>query len=312
MDSLIHNVATEFGLKCSKISRARFGHSCATTHGLVLVQKFPKPHLEHILFSHEVKEYLFANNFGTIDRNFTSKETGAPFVTAGGEVYVACLAYDAPNADFSNSHEFLKIVSQLATFHKTLAGAQFAHTPNAQAKPTDASEIATQMQTLKKKIMKAGKFSDFDMLFLTAYEKFEGNIVQSGLFNDKIGHNNHICHNLLKEENVYMASQPIFTNFARVAPGHFNDDLVYITKRYLKANPSGNLSLNQILNAYSKNHEINDFNSETFAQLLQFPDKFVKLSKDYYSKKRNFAPKAYITRMQECLYRGEAIYNWLN
>ena len=311
VDAFIQNVAADFGLKCQKISRERFGYLCTTSNGMVLIQKIPKPQLENILFAHQVKLFLLEKDFGTIDANFTSIHTNEPYTQAGGDIFTATVAHCAKNADFSDYETFLSVIGRLATFHNLLKNIQFDHSPKKTDKLDSPDTTITYIQGQKRKIMKSGKFSDFDMLFLSAYEEFEKHILQTGFFSYKNGHNNYICHNLLKEENTYIADQPTFVNFARASYGHFSDDLMYIIKRHLKVDPTSTLPLAAILEAYNKNHDISNYCTETFAQLLQFPDKFVKLSKDYYIKKRSFAPKAYITRMQDCIQRGTIIQNWL-
>jgi hypothetical protein len=87
--------------------------------------------------------------------------------------------------------------------------------------------------------------------------------------------------------------------------------LVYIVKRYLKAGPKGDLPLNEILSAYQTHHPMEDFDFDFFIAMLAYPDKFVKLAKDYYSKKRSFAPKTYLARMEEVFVRGQALEEFL-
>jgi len=317
VDFFIQNIAEAFGLKIKSTKRERFGHLCAKADGsgLILVQKAQKmqgasadEQIESIKFMHEIKEYLVSVGFETLDRFFTSVNTGEPYHRLGEEVFTVAVAFDVPQANFSDRDNFLAIIEELSLMHKHLMRANFVSPLTKQATSSAYEKNLALLASHKKKIMKAGKYSDFDMLFLDAYEKFAPYMLMPEA---QSGHNSYVCHNLLKEENIYMGKKPIFTNFVQANFGQQQNDLVYIIKRYLKVGGGADVSLAKILNTYSTANPSEHINHKNFIKLLQYPDKFVKLSKDYYSKKRSFAPKAYIARMEECLARGEAVVKWL-
>jgi hypothetical protein len=334
VESFVQNIAAGFGLKCKSITREKFGHICATTcHGPVMIQKV-QAHIrcpENLLFQHEVKEYLYANDFGPIDRFFLSvggsgesSAEGLPYHKVGEDFFTATMAFNAPKADFTQEEDFLAIISRLALMHKILGGAlgaaetsgtaeasgvtgsKISSMPkkrNEQIVPSKALEI---LSGYKKRIIKSGKFSEFDMLFLNGYEKFAPYIS-----NCKLGHNNYICHNLLKEENIYIAKHPIFTNFSAAEPAHYLYDLAYIIKRYLKTDPHGKVPLGAVLETYNSQHSLTDFDLDFFKAMLLYPDKFINLARSYYSKKRSFAPKTYLTRIDECFLRIQSLEKYL-
>jgi len=262
---------------------------------------------ENILFQHEVKEYLFASGFGGTDRFFLSA-AGLPYNKAGGEYFTATKAFNAPKADFTREEDFLAIVAKLAEMHKTLKGAEISCVPKKRSEPPEPAKALEILSGYKKRIMKAGKFSEFDMLFLKGCEKFMPYISDC-----RLGHNNYICHNLLKEENIYIAeaAKPIFTNFGSAEPAHFLYDLAYIIKRYLKADPSGKIPLSAVLETYNNHHAMIDFDLGFFKSMLLYPDKFINLARNYYSKKRSFAPKTYLARIDECFLRLQALEDYL-
>jgi len=322
VDSFIQNIAAAFGLKCKSVSRERFGHLCVLEDGgLVLVQKLQKAacgghseaQLEGISFQHEVKEHLLNQDFGTLDSFFSSVQTDAPYHKAGDDVFTASKHFDHPKANFSRADELLAVVENLAKMHKTLLGANFTKSPFRRFDGLFSDTAAVQMAGLKKKIMKAGKFSDFDMLFLKGFSMFEKNMDVASVIDLRAlgNNNNNVCHNLLKQENIFMGDAPIFTNFVMAGFGHPVQDLVYVVKRYLKAGHMGDLSLSRIFDAYNKHNPLEGVSLEGFCALLQYPDKFIKLSKDYYSKKRNFAPITYLARMEECFQRHDALEAYL-
>ena len=311
MESSIWSVAQGFNLKCtkSKIFKDKFGHVCVTAQGSVRIQrgnsKRASGHntrndgIAAILFQHEIKEHLFKNGFA-VDCFLISSQ-GVPYFRADdGDVYTACFAQAGSNIDFTDAPAFLGVARHVANMHHILYKANITDVPANKTKiGIDANKLLENLTALKKKLLKAGRFSDFDMLFLRGYEMFAPHIVASG---DAESGTRHICHNLLKEENIYKQGdgQIAITNFSEAAQIHCLHDLAYIIKRYIKAKPQEIMPIGRILEAYADNCPI-PLDEALFRRILLYPDKFIKVTNDYYSKKRSFAPNTYISRMQECL-----------
>lgn len=319
MESFLKNVAANFDISLSETSREKFGILGKTAAGqVVMLQKFQDvpENLQQIRFVHEIKQHLLKNNFNFTANFLISNIEKAPYFKHGGDVFTAIVLDDASVANFGNDDIFLKIIENLAKMHKILKGVKFEATPKKRQNTTPSPEkAAASLSGFKKKMMRAGKFSEFDMLFLKVYEIFQPHMAAwANLPKDFMISSNYICHNLLKEESIYFDESPIFVNFSCASYGHYLNDLVYIIKRYLKqAGPSSSvLPLDKILTTYLSHNAEENFDTAHFKSLLLYPDKFIKLSKDYYSKNRNFAPKTYISRIEECFVRGEAMLRYLD
>ena len=322
MESTVLSVAQGFNLKYtkSKVYKDKFGHVCITPQGAVRIQRGSGRRLHShghgaksgsdmdvfaILFQHEVKERLHESGFA-VDR-FLISSHDMPYFKADGDVYTACFVQSGVNINFTDGPAFLDVVAHIAKMHHALSRANIdAVSARASKNNSEAARKSTlaNIESLKKKLLKSGRFSDFDMLFLRGYEKFAPHIVA---FGDESGHE-HICHNLLKEENIYMQgdSQFAITNFAETAQAHCLHDLAYIIKRYIKAKPMEIMPIGRILDIYAANC-LMPLDDALFRRILLYPDKFIKVTNDYYSKKRSFAPNTYITRMQECLRAGTVL-----
>lgn len=319
MESSILSAAQGFNLKCSKskIYKDKFGHVCITARGPVRIQRTGTGHvhgqnthdngIEAILFQHEIKEHLHKNGF-IVDRFLISSRDAPYFRAEVGDVYTACLVQTGPNIDFTDALGFLDAVKHVAKMHQTLLEASFIAAPAKKAKTKidcDAAKLLGNLTSLKKKLLKTGKFSDFDMLFLRGYEMFAPHIVNAG---DACNDEKHICHNLLKEENIYRQAngQIAITNFSEASKIHYLHDVAYIIKRYIKAKPHEIMPIGKILEEYASHCQIS-LDDRLFSRILLYPDKFIKVTIDYYSKKRSFAPNTYISRMQECLRVGAVL-----
>ena len=323
MESIILSAAQNFNLKCtrSKVYKDKFGHICVTSQGPVRIQRASSravrmqgysahddERVSAILFQHAIKEHLHKNGF-VVDRFLISSQ-GMPYFKSDGndgDVYTASFVQTGTNINFAEGNALLDVAGHIAKMHHALSEANITASFSRRAKTgDDAVKLLENLTTLKKKLLKAGKFSDFDILFLRGYEKFAPHIAT---FNDSGLYTKLICHNLLKEENIYRQDDDdkiAITNFSEAAQLHCLYDLAYIVKRYIKAKPQKVMSIAAILEAYAVNCQ-EPPDDALFRRILLYPDKFIKVTTDYYSKKRSFAPNTYISRMQECLRVGDVL-----
>ena len=324
MESAILTAAQGFNLRLTKtkIYRDKFGFICTTNPGPVRIQRWSQKAHVHaddgaggsaiasIMFQHEIKECLHKRGLG-VDR-FVVSHFGTPYVKLGDDVYTACYALSHPTVDFTDTAAFLDVTAHVAKMHQCIAEANIHTAPLIRAKiGDDITKSLNHLTKLRKKLLKAGRFSDFDMLFLRGYEKFVPHIdAFCQICENTLTNKGHICHNLLKEENIYLQDGKIVvTNFVEAAPMHHFYDLAYITKRHIRAQmPLGDIApFGRIFQTYVANNPGCTPDEELFRRILAYPDKFIKVTTDYYSKKRSFAPNTYLSRMGECLRMGDII-----
>ena len=315
MENFISSAAQGFNFRYTKIYRDKFGHICATDQGLFRIQRAegrgqPAPSadsvVEKILFHHKIKEYL--NENGLMSDGFVISAQGTPYFISGDEIFIATPAFAGPNANFADADNFLVVVAHVANMHQLLSQGNIIGGQSRAMFGNDVGRHMESLGSLKKKLLKSGKFSEFDMQFLRGYEKLAPHIATYVGTDDPLENDRYICHNLLKEENIYYEDDRIIlTNFSEAGRGHYLFDLAYLIKRHIKANPTEILSLDKVLEVYCASHTSCDFDKSVFHHMLLYPDKFIKVATDYYSKKRSFAPKTYISRMEECLRTNDAL-----
>ena len=319
MESSISSAALGFGLKYTKIYRDKFGYICATDNGPVRIQRPEKSrgysgfNTADIYFKHEIKELLHKN--GLAVGRFLVSSQGTPYFKIGSDCFVATLASNGSNADFTNDEDFLAVVADVAKMHKILQNFDISSSKNQAAKTnTAAAKNISTMAQLKRKLLKSGKFSDFDMLFLKGCEQLLPHAEKyANIPTEYLTKGGYICHNLLKEENIYKTEdgQMLITNFSETGPGHYLFDLAYLIKRRIKSGAIEIMPLEKIIETYKKHHNAKNFDISIFIAILMFPEKFSKISIDYYSKKRTFAPKTYLKRMEECFKANEELLKYI-
>ncbi len=89
-------------------------------------------------------------------------------------------------------------------------------------------------------------------------------------------------------------------------------DICALIQRQAKFLPKQTIPPKQILEVYSKVKTLTKEHLHIIHALLIYPNRFIKLCKQYYLKKRNFIPSALINRM-ECLLNNATLYdNYVN
>ena len=322
MESFVQNIANVFGLKCENITKEKFGYKCNIAGGenAAKIQKlaYTQTNINNILFQHEIKTCLMREGFSNIDSFFVT-ETGLPYHRQGGDIFTISQSPKCKEkADFTKKDDFLKIIKHVADMHVFLKNINLgSFVPSQRKAITEPSKAISFLAAQKKRLLKGGKFSEFDMLFLKSYDIFVSQITSfEALDKSVLDKDIYICHNLLKEENIYIDSEhkPFFKNFSNTSQRHYFYDLTYLIKRLLKVSNGAEMPLDEVLQEYEKANPAEAFDEDTknfFMTLLLYPDKFIKLSLDYYNKKRNFTPKSYLRRMEECIERNQTLLGYL-
>jgi len=304
-----------FNFKCKKIQKEKSGIVIATDQGAKLLLR-SRACIDAIMYCHDVKEFLFDK--GIITDRFHLSAHGLPYLITGGETYLLTDYYNCPDGLFADSAAFLAIISELAKIHSALKFNTVSRP--AQPRPLlgdEADKSIGNLRATRKKLLKTGRFTDFDMMFLKGLDFFGNSLDNWIQLNNgseimalKAEGIAFVCHNLLKEENINNNNGKItIINFAEASPGHYIYDLAYIIKRYILSAPPA-LSLHQILESYTTHNEISRIEIKFLRELLLFPDKFIKIADSYYFKKRPFVPKAFSLRMEEIIRTKEDVVDF--
>ena len=310
VEDLNINVIKGFGIKHRYITKERATYVCHTDAGKKIIRRVnlePK----HILFQHEVKRHLYKNGFQNLDMYITSLQN-RPYFEWNNERYVMTEPISGKSVDFQKKDDFRKVIIGVANFHKISDNTPLAENSNIY-KNDNLKEVFERkihdLANIKKKLRKTKNLSDFDVIFIKNYDYYMNLMIHAKelLENSAYEHltseaklKNSICHNFLKEENLFFDAKGelILSNFSEASIDSCIIDLAELIKRYVKVLPEDHLNLNEILELYTSVHSLNSAELQALQPLLLFPNKFLKICSQYYSKKRSWVPSALNSRMQ--------------
>ena len=315
MENISTIILRAFDLKCVSAVKHKAGFICKTDNGRVGVLRAPQE-AERIWFRYHVKEHLHSRGLARVGRLLLSAE-GVPYAAYDGERFVVTPQWNGREASFAEASEWRQAVQTVARMHRLcrdMDASRLNGTAPRQADGDLAARGRTDAEALagyRRRLLKRGKYSEFDMLFLRTFDEQMEALAQwqaavaAAALETKLVEGQTVCHNLLKEENLLIAADGAMTvrNFAECAVGHFAFDLAALIKRYMKALPSDPVPLDEVLELYDCENPLRGEAIPLLRAALVFPDKYIKLCAQYYACNRTWTPGAFLSRMEE-LTRG--------
>lgn len=286
-----------FNLKPGNVLKQK-GDFIVHAHGKRSVLKKTDESINHILFSHDIKNFLKENNFNNVD-HFGLSINNTPYYTYNNENYIMTEAPEAEQMDFSKAELFLRLVSDTALMHKILKEMNFS---GEEFKGKNMLRVLAdakgKLNRIKRQVGTSGRMSDFDVVFLKTYEEYiekislSLDILRTENYIQEFG-NKSICHNILKKENIYVRNGGFFfSNFSKASYDYCISDLSSLIKRYLKHNTEKHIDIYQIVDTYDKINPIGQEEINILYAFLLYPEGFVNVCESFYYKKRSFIPSS--------------------
>ncbi len=321
MDDLNIQVLQGFGIRAKRIIKEKSYYICNTNMGYRVIKKSFDTS-DNIAFQHKIKEHLYSLGFINTDRYYLSNYK-KPYVEYDNNNYVMTDLFDYREADFSDNREFEQIIKNVALMHKFSKGIDFNCKVNyGNDNVVDLyKKNIIELTNIKKRINNQRKFSDFDVLFIKNYKFYLEQLQDAVELLEKSSLKKYIkkaktqlciCHNLLKEENILLDGEIMYIlNFSQSYVGYSLFDIVSLIQRYLKYTPIKRLSIYNIFDIYDKYNPLEKEEIEIIYPLLKYPNKFIKLCSQYYSKKRTWTPSAITNRMENIVNTRDYYYSYL-
>jgi len=234
---------------------------------------------------------------------------GAPFITLGREVYVMTRHVIGSEPALSDLGNMTLMLEAVAKFHKAARG--FENTPKSAPSLCDVFyKQKAELDSAIKKVHRCPRLSDFDVLMLKnadAYTervenatKILGETDYISLYKEA-AENKHLCHNALKEEAFTIHEDKCYiSRFEEAAVDLQLSDLASILRRYARKS-NREIPIKKLLEIYDNILPLPNTSDKILYAQLSFPWQFLKISSQYYSKKRNFIPAAITGRMSAIL-----------
>ncbi|MCL2202681.1 MAG: hypothetical protein FWB88_01885 [Defluviitaleaceae bacterium] len=312
MVTMVSTALAFFGLESRRMIKDKGAFICHGEKGAVRLTKTEDP--PHVIqLAHAVKEHLAQRGFTQTDRYIVA-ETGLPYVQLGIDRYTATRISGGREMDFASPSDVMEAISHMGRFHAAARGFT-GEIPSADSHALIIRQGSDVIQQALKQIRRQKLRSDFDILLIKNAPCYEARMAQAAqtlsaspcaaLYAQAMARN-HICHNALKEEYIFIG-EGYFSHFTAVTQDIQLTDLAAFIRRYALGGDAS-LPLAHLLEAYNKNNPLPNGSEAVLRGLLNYPAPFIKIVKQYYSKKRSWTPAGLNNRMEAVL-AGQARYD---
>lgn len=312
-----NNIFEQFDIKVKNGYKGRGAYILDTNKGLKLFKEI-RIHKEKIKFMYEIEEYLYKKGFANIDRLTLAKDKN-PFYEDEGTIYILKNWVNGREIFFNDEEEIYDSVKNLAVLHKCgsnfKGGNRYKNYVKLGTLPNKLNRHNIELVRIRNKIRKMGKWSEFDICFLSSFKYYYKKAVEAlsliesseytSLVN-KYNNNNVITHGQYIHHNILIANAKLYTmNFEYCNIDIPVIDLYRLLRKVLEKN---DWDIKLGLKAIEKYISINPLNKtelNLLLYLIMYPEKFWKISNYYFNLNRAWKPKQSLVKLNKLINQKE-------
>jgi CotS family spore coat protein len=312
-------VFSAFGLNVKKTVREKTFFICDTTDGLLKLARTTEP-TERIEQLHTVKEHVAGAGYPGVDR-YRVTPMGRPYAQLGGETWTACDYICGREADFESWDDVRRIIGSVRLWHSCARGveADIAASP-----PVGGyfRKKGAELAGIVKRVRRQTRLSDFDVLLIKNIAFYTEQINKAAALLDESDYaaryaqalaEGHVCHHALKEESLDLCEGCVFiTHYEEAAFDTQLADIAALVRRHVGRAGNRATKAAYLIEEADKAEPLPEGSVKVLHALLTFPWQFMKITTQYYSKKRTWTPNAIINRMQTVITEAGFYEKYIN
>ncbi|MBO5560106.1 MAG: hypothetical protein J6A07_00480 [Firmicutes bacterium] len=274
-----------YGLSPRSIIKSKYFYIIVSGSGYYRLYPFVQSEEElRVLFS--LNKRLYEN--GTAVCPVVCTQEGEPFSLYGEDKFILTKVPHGQSPDIENKRDFLKMTELAAKFHKELKLIPVS----GECPPLPYEKGLGTLKHIKGIINRKNKLSEIDKLFCENYPRVFACAQRAAEALGSCGLAQTYAYGSLKEENFISSldGRLTLTNWNTLKVSHFLADLAYMIKRYDKKNPVPQLTHGDIIERYAKINPLTDSELTALYGIMDYPEKYIAVAKEHYSRHRPFAP----------------------
>ena len=233
-----------------------------------------------------------------------------PCVQAGRELYAIARDIKGRVLDLNQPEDIYLGIEAIGALHRAGRGGDFKLHSTAPLLGDTFEKNTAFLIKCAKDIGKMKKLSDLDILLMRNLPKYIDMCHQATKMLNRTQHitlhqeavaNHHVCHNILREDNLHIADGVCYiTNFNWVSTGLQLLDFAEFLRRYARRS-NQEIPLEDLVAAYGDICPLPPTGAEIIHAYLAHPWQFVKVTQHYFSKKRSWVQSGIIGKMERAL-----------
>lgn len=256
---------------------------------------------------HDLLAQIDLNGFTHTDK-IKSTLRDMPFVEMGRDTYVLTRHVRGREVDLESPADMTLAVQAIARMHSAARGIK--HQVQAQPLHVLFAKDTAFLAKVQRQIGNASRLQDFDVLVLKNIGAYIARADAAAQLLAQTNYNSlhlhalshgHVCHNNIKEDMLILHEGTCHIgSFGQATLGVQLCDLANFILRYATKG-TRKMPYQPWLSAYNEILPLSPCAQDITRAVLMYPWQFIKLARNYYSKKRGWVPGAIASKMEELL-----------
>lgn len=305
-------VVDQYDVQVEASYRSRGWLQLVTNQGLVMITPYTGSPLR-LACEYEIQKKLIDTGFTRVDEILPNREGGFISYDKYRTPFIMKRSYEGRECNLKEEEDVKKACRNLAKLHKSFRSLVDYEAVNRESKPIDQM-IYVKMRELKRirnYIKKSGRKTEFELTFTSCYEEFyeEGKKAFSWAERQKEelwSHGYGICHGSYHQHNVLIVGEETAT--LNLGQFHYNQQILDFYNIIRKALEKNQYQMKILEEGIQNYNEVLPFQEEDYRLLyllLSFPEKFWKISNQYYNNKKCWMPPKNLEKLKKTIEQNE-------
>lgn len=326
MEDRTQEIFSQYELKINHTYRIRGALLLDTDKGLKLLCATGSSE-SRLCFEDELKQRMLQKGYQNTDRFIRNKEGRISSFNTSGECFVIKDWFDGEECNIYKEDRILLAAANLAQIHRAMEGMESSEERKPYQIQTSLPELFSRRNREMKRVMmyirERKQKSPFEVQYLNMWNRFYEDAdraterlnsfpyqkeMESAIENGNFYHGSYNYHNILLLKNQLIHNTKFYaaeagesdiatTNFEKAAIGLQVTDLYQFLRKVMEKNDWNLILAEKILNEYNQIRILSTQEQKLLEILLEYPEKFWKLTNFYYNNKKSWIPQKNIQKL---------------
>lgn len=265
---------------------------------------------------HKVKECLFDYGIHNIDTYCVTAQ-GNPYYEDDDRVYVVTRFFGSNELDFMNDTQVSIALNDIGRLHKGLrlmGEEMLSVASDSNATISMYHSKARSLERIKKLLIQKGN-KYWNKETINSFRDLIEKCLELTARLDELNYGkiSTYCHCGLKEGNIiYKKGRTYIIDWDNMKYLNYIEDISFFIRRYMRKNcyysskhNMSFMSLDDVLNRYSRFTSISDYEYEVLRVVLEYPHRFVSTMETFFKTSKNFVPSGVKNKLEEIVEQKE-------
>ena len=312
MNEKQREVADQYDINVEASYRSRGCLHLVTDQGLFMITPYNGSPLR-LACEYELQKKLMEAGFCQLDEILPNREGGFISYDKYRTPFILKRSFEGRECSLKEEEDMKRACANLAELHKALKGLKDYEVPNRESIsiPDLLLRKTRELKRIRNYERKSGRRTEFELTFTSCYERFyeegENALLWAGKQEENLWqHGYGICHGSYHQHNVLFSGNEVIT--LNLGQFHYNQqilDFYNIIRKTMEKNQYQLRIMEAGIEAYSKVLPFAKEDYRLLYLLFSFPEKFWKISNQYYNNKKCWMPPKNLEKLQKTIEQNE-------